>query len=293
MAEENKTKTTTTKKTTAPKKKETVEEVKVERRFCTKCGKELKEGEVCTCETVATKPAEGININTDAIINTCKGFFDTIVNMFKKPATTLKEKVNENNVKHALIMLAIIAVSYGLYIMGAFSSIISMINGYARADVNEFVDIPYFKIFIYISLIYFIVSFIPVVITYVIGRITGNRDFDFKKSISLYSYSNAPLVFTNILIAILYALNILSWLGAIIGCVVSIACFFHYILGYLSLTDISENKKGYALTGVIISWVVVSVIAIVLFAGSLISDVSKDLEINKNGYNNIYDSFNW
>jgi len=291
MAEENKTTKTTTKKTTAAKKKVVVEEVKVEKRFCTNCGKELKENEICTCESAVAKRAEGININTDAIIKACKGFLDIIINMYKKPATTLKEKVNENNVKHSLIMLAIIAVTYGLYIMGAFTSIISMINGYAQADVNEIINIPYFKIFIYMTLIYFIVSFIPIAITYAVGRITGNRDFDFKKSISLYSYSYAPVVFTNIIMAILYALNILTWIGAIIGSIVSVACFFNYIIGYLEVTTISENKKSYALAGIIISWVVVAVLAIALFAGNLITDISKDFKLKDN--NNIYDSFNW
>ena len=75
MAEEKKE---TTKKTTS-KKKEPIEEVKVEKRFCTKCGKELKEGEVCSCS------AEGENssnpeaiVNTDVIVNTGKDLWNTM-----------------------------------------------------------------------------------------------------------------------------------------------------------------------------------------------------------------------
>ena len=89
MAEEKKE---TTKKTT-PKKKEVVEEVKVEKRFCTKCGKELKEGEVCDCS--ANETSNGVaTVNGDAILNTCKDIWNTIINVFRRP---LRNRLELNN----------------------------------------------------------------------------------------------------------------------------------------------------------------------------------------------------
>ena len=61
MAEEKETKKTTSKKS---------EEVKVEKRFCTKCGKELKGEEKCSCEATYNfqmneEQPKGIPISTE------------------------------------------------------------------------------------------------------------------------------------------------------------------------------------------------------------------------------------
>ena len=274
---------TTAVKKTAAKKKEVVEEVKVEKRFCTNCGKELGENETCTCASVSVN--NSTNINTDAILDACKGFINKVVNMFKKPAETLKDEVSKNNVKYALVMLAVIAITYGLYILGALSIVIDGVNNLAEDAISPF------KVFLYMSIIYFVISFIPIVITFVVSKIVGCKDFDFKKSISLYAFSQAPMIFANLLMALLYWIDILSWLGVIVGCIVSLSCFFHYILGYIDLIKVPENKKSYTITGVLISWVVVAVLVAVLFVGGLFQDVIKN-QVNNN-YDNIYDSFDW
>ena len=77
MAEEKKTttKTTTKSSTKAASPKKTTakvknEEVKVEKRFCTNCGKELIGEEECVC---GSKP-EVVSVNTDALKGLGKGF---------------------------------------------------------------------------------------------------------------------------------------------------------------------------------------------------------------------------
>ncbi len=265
MAEEKKEKTT----------KKTTKEVKVEKKFCTKCGKELTGDEVCTCE-------EAISVNTEALANVGKRFINTILNMYKKPATTLKEEVEKKDFKNSILILVAIAISFGLYFTGGFNSILQSLNLMGNNyDFNSIVNIPYFKIFIYMTLIYFIVAFIPVLIAWGLARFTGNKEFDFKKSLSLYATSMAPTIFTNLLMAILYYLNILSWIGAIIGAIISLACFFHYILGLLDVLHVREDRKSYILTVFIVAWIVVVFIVIMILAGSLYSDIIKET-VNSN-----------
>ena len=109
MAEEKKE---TTKKTT-PKKKEAVEEIKVEKRFCTKCGKELKEGETCTCSE-NTPASNNVTVNGDAIANTCKNVWNTIINVFKHPASTISEEVENNETNKSIILTVILATTFAL-----------------------------------------------------------------------------------------------------------------------------------------------------------------------------------
>jgi len=285
VAEEKKT----VKKSTT-KKKEVEEISKVEKKFCTKCGKELNLDEVCTCDTKSIN----VNIDFNEILDILKDFLNKIVNMYKKPASTLKEETNNSNLKYSLIMLAVIAITYGLYIMVGFSSIFSSLYGMTGTNISEFIDIPYFKIFIYMTLIYFLVSFIPIGITYLFARLTGNKEYDFKKSISLFAYSSAPLIISNLLMLVLSLVNILSWVGTIIGCVISVFCFLNYILVFIELIKVAEDKKAYSLTGIIISWVIATVLLISLLCGSFIKDITADFGIrDNNSYNDIYNSFNW
>lgn len=273
---------------TAPKKTVTkkVETVASEKHFCTHCGKELNEGETCNC----TMNNDAISVNPEALATMGHNFITTIINMYKKPSTTLDEEVSKNDLKASMIMLVAIAISFGLYITGGFNSIMALLGNYTGETIR-YIEVPYFRIFLYMTLIYFILSFIPITAAYVVSKLTNNHDFNYQKSISLYATSMAPLVFTNILMALLYYIDILSWLGGVIGMVISIACFFHYMLGYLNTNKISENKKSYALTSLVIIWIVTFMIAIVIFTGSLVSDLSNDFGIRNN--NNYNDIFNW
>lgn len=263
------------------------EEVKTERKFCTRCGKEIKEGEahVCEASTAVSAPS---SVNTDAIVNGLKKFFNLIGNMFKKPASTLKEEVEKANWKYALITLAVIALSYGLYMSGAFSSLIGLFGDIAGVKINDVVDIPYFKIFIYMTVIQFVLAFVPITVAFLAGKMSHNKDFDYKKSICLYVYSMVPSIVTNLLMALLYALDILTWLGAIIGMVVSIICFFHFIFGFVDNVKVSSDKKSYAVTAVIVVWVVLQLLLSILLTGSLVKDVAGDFSV-KDSYSDVFD----
>ncbi|MCM1053160.1 MAG: YIP1 family protein [Ruminococcus sp.] len=274
------TKTSSTATKSTPKKvvkKE--EEVASEKHFCTSCGRELNAGEVCNCKDVIN-----VNVNTEAIADMGHNFVNTVINMFKKPATTLDETVKKNDSKASIIMLIAIAISFGLCITAGFTSIISVLSTYSKDYISYF-EIPYFRIFLYMTLIYFILAFIPITAAYIVSKLTNNHDFDYKKSISLYATSMAPTIVTNLLMALLYFLNILSWVGNIIAMVISIACFFHYMLGYINVNKISENKKSYALTSLVIIWIVTFIIALFIFTGSLVSDLSNDFGTRDNSYN--------
>lgn len=262
-------------------------EVKAEKKFCTKCGKEIKDGVEHECVQNSTVTS---SVTSDAVVNGIKDFFHLIGDSFKKPATTIKGLVEKANLKHALITLAIIAISYGLYMSGAFTSLIGLISNIAGNNVNDIVDIPYIKIFIYMTLIHFIVAFVPITVAFVAGKMSHNKDFDYKRAICLYAYSMLPTIVTNIIMALLYFVNILTWLGAIIGIVISVICFFHFILGFIDVIKISENKKAYAISGLVIVWTILSVVLMLLLTGSLVKDVSGDFSMkDRNNYGDVFD----
>lgn len=301
------TKTSTTKKTVAPKKattttkkKEAVEEVHAEKRFCTKCGKELNNGEVCSCEATSKVESPAVTINKDAIMNTGKNIWHTIIDMLKKPASTIDEELKTNDTNKSIILLIILAITFALYLMAVVSSSVSnavnSINslGNALGTTSKIIQVPYFKIFIYGILIYAIISVIPMLATLIVAKITHNNNYNLRKAFKLYAISNAPLTIAYLGISVILLLNIslLNVLGYIAFAIISISCFFNFILTFDKLTTIREDRRSYALTSVLIIWVVIEIVAVLLVAGSVINDLYDMTSGNKltNSNNN---SFRW
>ncbi len=285
MAEEKKE---TTKKTTP--KKEAVEEVKVEKRFCTKCGKELKEREVCSCSDVETQN-NGTTVNGDAIVNTCKNVWNTIINVFKKPATTVADEVESKDTNKSIILIILLAISFALYLMALVSGIADGVEQATWGLSSVVYEVNYFQVFIYGILIYALMAIIPIVSALIVAKITRNGDFSFKKAFKLYVTSNAPLILAYLGMAIIYLLDVtlLNVLGLIVFCIISIACFFNFILGFNDQTKIRSDRRSYALTSLMTLWVVIMVVAFIIIGGSVAGDLI-DKTTPSNNYNDI---FNW
>ncbi len=292
MAEEKKDTT----KSKAPKKTEAVEEVKVEKRFCTKCGKELKEGEVCDCSSNESASANNSSsINGDAIVNTCKDIWHTILNVFKKPATTVSEEANSKSSNKSIILIIVLAISFALYLMAMFAGMAKGMESAANSlwSLSQTsIEVPYFQIFIYGILIYAIMAILPVVAAIIVAKITKNNNFTFKKAFNLYITSNAPMVFVYLGMAIIYLLNVslLTVLGAIATLIISLFCFFNFILGFNAETKIKEDKKSYALTGLITFWIIMIVVAFLIVVSTIAGNLIDELPNNSNDINDI---FNW
>jgi len=267
-------------------------EVKMEKRFCTHCGKELKEGESCSCGATP----EVVSVNTDIIVNTSKNVFNTIINTFKKPDTTINKEISNKNNDNSIIIIILLAISFALYLMavvstsvgGAISSLDNISYG-----LTSSIDISYFKIFIYGLLIYGLMALIPMFAAFLIAKITKNNNYTFKKSFKLYTISNAPLIFAYAIMALILLINVslLTILGFIAFAIISISCFFNFLLGFNKETKIHEDRRSYALTSILIVWVVIEVIAFLLIIGSAFSDIiDYNWNTNRNPYHH---NTNW
>lgn len=260
------------------KKKE--EEVVMEKRFCTFCGKELKKEEECTCGG----KEEVVSVNTDLLVSTGKGLLKTIIDVFKKPDTTISKEIKNKSNSTCVIFLIALAISFAFYLMALVPNMINSGSLYGNV-ISSSIDIPYFRLFIYGILVYGLMAIIPMFAAFVIAKITKNADFSFKKSFKLYVISDCPLIFGYLGMALIMLINVnlLSILGLIAFGIISVSCFFNFILGFLKETKIREDRKSYAITSLIIVWVVIEIIALLLIIGSAFSDVVKEVP---NNYNN-------
>lgn len=271
-------------------------EVKVEKKFCTNCGKELVEGNTCDCASSVAQ-----SVDTEALKNMGKEFLDVNIKMYKKPETTLEEEVNKTTFKRTLIILGVIALSYGLYLMGFFKALVGIIFEFimffaqlsgesvgtlSMIDFTKFIELPYFKIFIYGVLIYYAVSFLPVLASLAVAKLNKKNDFSFHKATSLYVTSMIPTVIVNVILAIIFMLNVrfLTTIGLIAGALINLTCLVNYIIGFLKESKINTDKKVYSVVSLIAIWLILSYIVTRLIITPIITDIFKDFRVNGSTY---------
>ncbi len=246
MAEEKKT--TTRKKAT--------EEVQVEKRFCTNCGKELNAGEKCDCK----EEEVSISVDTEALAKLGKGFLGTLINMFKKPFRTVNANVAKKDIASSMIMLVVVALSFGILMMCGVNALDELLMGLLSA-----LDVDGIQVMIYMMIAYFILAFIPITVSFVIAKVTKNESFSYKSAISLYATSMAPSIITNIVVSLLFAIE-LGTLGLIVMVIAALLCFFHYIIGFLNVNTFEDNQKAYILTIFMTAWMAIYWILNILLA---------------------------
>ena len=97
--------------------------------FCTKCGKELKDGKCAKCDKEIEKEVKVEKEETTApsadiedIKNAGKDCINAIKNIFTKPFDAIKEFVSDNKVISGVIMILVAAASHGLYYIATLKS---------------------------------------------------------------------------------------------------------------------------------------------------------------------------
>ncbi|MBR3198459.1 MAG: YIP1 family protein [Bacilli bacterium] len=220
-------------------------------KFCTNCGKKLKEGEKCDCT-----PAVTSNIDFQKILDICK-------NMFIKPIDTMKEFTKKSNFTLAMILtgaLSIIAGLFGMAIMKNAFALIgnqSLYRTYAYGSMP--VNIPYGKIFFTSLILVFAISFIYSGVLYLVNTIIFKRTADFKEVYALYGVTSIVISVTMLVSSILMFLNI-YFAFIIVGLGSILATVYNYH-GLKFLGDKDENKYGYIyLTTCVVFYIVVFII---------------------------------
>lgn len=253
------------------------EEVVVEKRFCPDCGKELPENEVCNCKETHE---EVVSINVDKITKAFKNIWNIIINWFKKPYKTVMDEAEKENTKTNMFIIILLVISASLCFVASISSFLSSIY-----DVRNFIEIPYFKFFVYALVFEFILVFVPISATYIIAKITGSKNYSYKKSIALYVNSMVPMILANLFMALLYLLHIIPVVGLLVNLIIGIIAFFNYIFVYLDLTKIKNDIKSYATCGLIIINILLTIIVLSIFTSSIRESIGTKIN---NGLNNNY-----
>lgn len=150
-------------------------------KFCTKCGKQLQDGEVCDCQNNSTS-ISAFNENSIWL-----EFKYLITNFWKNPISIGQDFVYKQNLVLALLFIAfqgIFSSIVGIIIDGKIIGMIESAVGSITSMFSTSVDInrPYLMVFIMTFLISVAFSFLLSVLMYAAYKVI-NIDVNFKTSI--------------------------------------------------------------------------------------------------------------
>lgn len=214
-------------------------------KFCTNCGKKLKDGEVCDC----TKTNEVETFDVNGIL---KKSLEVLKGIFTKPVDTLKKYVKGNDFLLSVIFVVIAGISTGLLTLALVKVIMSSVAtalgyglSYGLGSISN--EIPYFRVFLVTAIISVGIYFLEALVLWLITGKCLKEKVDYKKAFNLL----APIsIYTTVamLLSILGAYISLYIVIALIGAsgimnLVSIA------LGVKEVFKVDANKVAYVLVG--------------------------------------------
>lgn len=208
-------------------------------KFCTKCGKELKDGKACDCEVVSTK-TESVDIS--GYVNS---YIEIIKGIFTKPVTTIKKYVTADNFNLAIIALVVNCIITGLFtycLLNEGMKSLGMLSRYIGFGYTN-VEVPFMKVFLY-GFVFMAVWFaVMALMIYLIANVIMKDKIDVKEAFALVGVIS---VFTAVTTFVaLICIYISTKLMSLIIMLASVFYLTYLAQGISELTSINKNKLAY------------------------------------------------
>ena len=120
-------------------------------KFCTKCGKKLEEGEVCTCSQNTAKTSTSAAAGSVDFNQLFNDYVNIIKGIFTRPSDTIKEYAKGGKMLLGIIALVINCLVSGLFFYffmdKAFGGLMGMFGGYGSLMSSAGMSLPFGRIF--------------------------------------------------------------------------------------------------------------------------------------------------
>lgn len=266
-------------------------------KFCTKCGKPLVEGEICSCsintvneyKTPVENTVDENNVNNvsnnDSYVDNNQGnngnvnnvgmtanvalentknvavdLWKLMVNVIKRPFTTSKEYVTSNDNIMAFILIVLQGIFTGLLVLTVISRLFGEILGGLKKIASSAIDVNPFGNFMVGLLVSIALSFIYALILFVVTMIFDSNA-NFMICVRTIAIRSVVMIFATIITIVLGLIS--AKIGIFVGLIIVPIVGFIYILAAIkSFVTIDEDKfTFYILVFVIISLVVYYIVA--------------------------------
>ncbi len=227
-------------------------------KFCTKCGKKLEDGEVCTCQQEVKQEVK--NVETERVVASAptssiandylNKAMDIVKGIFTHPIQTMKQYGKAENMGLGLILIAINCLVYVLFIFMAVKEVTSNSGFMYFMGMGSLgsTDIP-MEVLVKIFVLFF-GGFAGTALTlYVLAGPVFKGNGDIKQAFALVGTASALTTVTT-----LVALVCMYISTKVMGIVLGVATILYWVQlyhGFIKTTDLDEEKTGYSYTAAI------------------------------------------
>lgn len=249
-------------------------------KFCKNCGKKLAANETCDCGGAKKATATASSSNFD-FAATMKDIKDDLLNVWKKPVDVVKANTDANNLPKTICTLVIVALSFGLFIAGIFKYIFTLLADVVFAvgsvDVSDMVDLPYVKIAFFGMVIWALTTLGYVVAILAVQAIFKNKKLNFKEALTFTVSAHYPLVWANVICAVIALLNLNALVIFLPWLIVNIIVMYNIAHAYSVYTNVEDNKFGYVLTVLVCIAGVIGGICTSVVTPSMMQSIGEDI----------------
>ncbi len=161
-------------------------------KFCSTCGKELVDGKCSDCGSKASNTPSN---NSKGFGDILKEYWDLLKESIKKPFDVVKNNNTEDNLLVALISMGVTSILGGVFMCAIIKSLFG--------EFGDFVDIPYFKVWLCGFLVFAILFVAMALVGYLIFDKCFKANTSIKKMFVLVGLSQITLSFAVAIITIL------------------------------------------------------------------------------------------
>lgn len=270
-------------------------------KYCSKCGRQLMDGEICNCDQQAGMQygadysaynqypyeqqgqVQGQVQMQDVVKQNAKGFFNKILELLKSPVEQGKNFVFSGDIVTAVIMIVMQGIASGLFAIvmctkaqGIFDKITGMMYGSSSAadimQMKAMLKMPVFKAFLITLIISVILTFILAGIIMIFNNISHSQ-LIFKNVISLVSLRS--IVASIIVLVGCIAAFINIYAGIAVFTVGNIAGFMLIAVVWSHICQNTTDKQIYMMIITYIIFMIIYMLAVRLCWKMYLPDVLK------------------
>ncbi len=203
-------------------------------KFCSFCGKELKEGEVCDCQESknnSVKPSsnKGGNMGNDLL--------DIIKKVFVKPIEVFKKYLVDDKLVVGVVLVVVAALARGLY------TVLSLYHVYSKS--SYFKDsVDYFKNFFETFGSYLWKYAALVLIIYAVVKLIFKTEISWKKIVTVVGVALVPIICYVLVsyILLFFDGDFVTYLTSYLSTFTNALYMYLIYEGICSLVDVDKNK---------------------------------------------------
>lgn len=207
-------------------------------KFCSKCGKELVDGQRCDCQPSNASSVDFKECGKDCL-NLLKG-------IFTKPVETIKNFVADNKLISAIIMIVVAALSSGLFRIA-----------YEKAKLaNSFYEPKYLNDFFTVSLESLVRYALIAVIGYVLVTLIFKGKTTWKQMVAAVGAGVTAVICANVINSMLAFVDA-EFFGYLASYISAFASFALFLVVYKAIEETAEIDKNKLFLGSILLFVLV------------------------------------